>query len=122
MVFRISHDSRREGSEVRPLPEVLLAEGKKLPANCCWDGLQVLKDDLPEKEEHCALEKLRRLLNKYTLEKEIAQKLKKRMEKVFEGHWSCIVGSSFGCFVSHVEHEYLHVRSGRKEILLYRSA
>ncbi|VDK52032.1 unnamed protein product [Dibothriocephalus latus] len=48
--------------------------------------------------------------------------MKKRMEKVFEGHWGCIIGSGFACFVSHVEHHYLNIRAGTKEIVLYRSA
>ncbi|VDN16959.1 unnamed protein product [Dibothriocephalus latus] len=56
----------------------------------------IIKADLPDREEEVALEKLGRLQHKDILEKDFAQRLKKRMEKVFEGQWSCIVGSSFG--------------------------
>ncbi|VDN09530.1 unnamed protein product [Dibothriocephalus latus] len=58
--------------------------------------IRARKVNMPEREEDAALDKLRRLQHKYTLEKDIAYKLKKHMEKVFEGYWSCIVGSSFG--------------------------
>ncbi|BHF62915.1 hypothetical protein SprV_0200590400 [Sparganum proliferum] len=93
-----------------------------LPPPKVYGGIELVKVDLPDEERDIALEKLNRLLNKYSVEKDIAQKLKKRMEKRFGGCWSCIVGSSFGCFLSHIEHAYLQARAERKEVILFRAA
>nr|VZI29152.1 unnamed protein product [Spirometra erinaceieuropaei] len=72
-----------------------------------YGGIELVKVDLPDEERDIALEKLNRLLNKYSVEKDIAQKLKKRMEK---------------SFLSHIEHAYLQARAEKKEIILFRAA
>ncbi|VDN22517.1 unnamed protein product [Dibothriocephalus latus] len=92
------------------------------PKSNIHGDIEVEKADLPRAEREIALEKLHRLLNKNLKEKDIAQRLRKRMEKTVEGNWSAIVGDSFGCYLSHIEHGFLQVRVGEKEVLVYRAA
>ncbi|VDK74413.1 unnamed protein product [Dibothriocephalus latus] len=93
-----------------------------IPKSTIHGDIEVEKADLPSAERDIALEKLHRLVNKDLTEKDIAQRLRKRMEKTVEGNWSAIVGDSFGCQLSHIEHGFLQARVGKKEVLVYRAA
>ena len=48
-----------------------------------------------------ALDVAREAMDKYSIEKDIAQAIKKEFDSRFGATWHCIVGRNFGSFVTH---------------------
>ena len=46
-------------------------------------------------------------MDKHTIEKDIAQAIKKEFDSRFGATWHCIVGRNFGSFVTHGEWFYI---------------
>lgn len=69
-------------------------------------------------------------LQKYSIEKDIAQYIKSEFDKIvfavsnflkqYGQHWHCIVGRSFGSFVTHESKHYVYFYINEMSFLLYR--
>ncbi|XP_034099630.1 dynein light chain 1, cytoplasmic-like [Drosophila albomicans] len=60
-------------------------------------------------------------LEKYNIEKDIAQYLKKEFDKKYNPTWHCIVGRNFGSYVSHEKRHFIYFRLGQRVVLLFKS-
>ncbi|CUS15175.1 unnamed protein product [Tuber aestivum] len=57
--------------------------------------------DMTEEMSSIALDVAKRAMNSKTVEKDIAQYIKKEFDAKFGSTWHCIVGRNFGSFVTH---------------------
>ncbi len=57
---------------------------------------------------------------KQSLERDIAAGLKKRMDRRYGGMWHCVVGRSFGTYVSHDARSFICFSLDHMTILLFR--
>ncbi|VDM33517.1 unnamed protein product [Toxocara canis] len=57
-----------------------------------------------------------------TNEKAIANALKSRFDERYGRCWQCIVGSSFGSFVTHSNNHFIYFYIDDFAVLLYKSA
>ncbi|CAH2448944.1 Dynein light chain [Komagataella phaffii CBS 7435] len=60
-------------------------------------------------------------LQKYTLEKEIASFIKKEMDQLYGHTWHCIVGKSFGSYVSHESGGFVYFYIGSIAFLVFKT-
>ena len=60
-------------------------------------------------------------MEKFSIEREIAACIKKEMERRYvPGSWHCIVGRSFGSFVTHDTRNFIYFSMDHMAILLYK--
>ncbi|GAM20327.1 hypothetical protein SAMD00019534_035020, partial [Acytostelium subglobosum LB1] len=57
----------------------------------------------------------------HTVEKEIAMTIKKEFDKKYSTTWHCIVGKSFGSFVTHETKNYIYFFVGQHNVLLFKA-
>ena len=60
-------------------------------------------------------------MEKYATEKEIAGFIKKEFDKKFDPTWHCIVGRSFGTYVTHEDKMFIYFYLNQYGILLMKS-
>ncbi|KAL0659150.1 hypothetical protein Bca4012_079735 [Brassica carinata] len=58
---------------------------------------------------------------KYSVEKEIAENIKKEFDKVHGPTWHCIVGRNFGSYVTHETNHFVYFYLDQKAVLLFKS-
>ncbi|MDI1490267.1 MAG: Dynein light chain [Ramalina farinacea] len=79
---------------------------------------QVKSADMTEEMQQQSIDVAREAMDKHTIEKDIAQAIKKEFDSRFGATWHCIVGRNFGSFVTHGEWSYIpdaFSLGGRKE-------
>jgi dynein light chain LC8-type len=53
-------------------------------------------------------------------ERDIANHLKQEFDKNFTPTWNCIVGKSFGSFITHETKKYIYFSIGHLSVLLWK--
>ncbi|KHN81159.1 Dynein 8 kDa light chain, flagellar outer arm [Toxocara canis] len=51
----------------------------------------------------------------------IARAIKRRFDDLYGPSWQCVVGKSFGCYVTHQLNQFTHFYIGDYAVLLYKS-
>jgi len=59
---------------------------------------------------------------KFSVEKDIAAYIKKQLDKKYGSSWHCIVGKSFGSYVTHQTSHFIYFYLDKFAILLFKSA
>ena len=76
-----------------------------------------MPDDMQRKAVELALNALER----FKLERDMAQFLKEEFDERFQPTWHCIVGRHFGSFVTHEGLGFIYFYIDKTAILLFRS-
>ncbi|XP_043711712.1 dynein light chain 2, cytoplasmic [Telopea speciosissima] len=76
-----------------------------------------MKEDLQKEAIDCALS----AFEKNTVEKDIAEHIKKEFDKKHGPTWHCIVGRNFGSYVTHETNHFVYFYLDQKAILLFKS-
>lgn len=63
--------------------------------------LQIKNVDMPEEMQERAIELAKQSLSKQMTPREVAGSIKKEFDQLYGPAWHCIVGKSFGSFVTH---------------------
>ncbi|CAL8075682.1 unnamed protein product [Calicophoron daubneyi] len=58
---------------------------------------------------------------KYKIEKDIAAHLKKAFDKKYSPSWHCVVGRSFGSYITHETDNFIYFYVGHLAVLLFKS-
>ncbi|KRX02717.1 hypothetical protein PPERSA_01834 [Pseudocohnilembus persalinus] len=67
-----------------------------------------------------AKEIIKRAVQKYSIEKDIAMYIKNTFDNKYESIWHVIVGKSFASYVTHYSKHYLYIYYGELTILIYK--
>ena len=81
----------------------------------------VKASDMSEELQADAVQLGKDALSKFTVEKDIAEYIKREFDRKHGAVWHCIVGHSFGSFVTHESGHFLFYYIGSYAILLFRS-
>lgn len=77
--------------------------------------------DMTEDMQECAIDCANEALNKFSIEKDIAAFIKKQFDQKYNPTWHCIVGRSFGSYVTHETKNFLYFYIGQTAVLLFKS-
>ena len=77
--------------------------------------------DMSEDMQQEAIATASEALEKYSIEKDIAAFIKKKFDKTFNPTWHCIVGRSFGSYVTHETNHFIYFYLGQVAVLLFKS-
>lgn len=60
-------------------------------------------------------------LDKHNIERDIAAYIKKEFDKKYTPTWHCVVGRSFGSYITHESKHFIYFYVGQLAILLFKS-
>lgn len=86
------------------------------------EGKVVIKaSDMSEAMQQDAAEIAQDALKSYELEKDVAAYIKKEFDKKYGATWHCIVGRSFGSYITHESKHFIYFYVGQIALLLFKS-
>ncbi|EPS63643.1 hypothetical protein M569_11140, partial [Genlisea aurea] len=59
--------------------------------------------------------------DKHSVEKDVAEQIKKMFDKKYGPTWHCIVGKNFGSYVTHETNHFVYFYLENKAVLLFKS-
>ncbi|PFH60538.1 hypothetical protein XA68_10781 [Ophiocordyceps unilateralis] len=107
----------------------LVAMSEKLPdrltesCSSSRDKLEALvkSADMTDDMQQESIEVAQEAMSKYTIEKDIAQHIKRTFDDRKGPTWHCIVGRNFGSFVTHETKHFIYFYLGHCAILLFKT-
>ncbi|KAH7138507.1 dynein light chain type 1-domain-containing protein [Dendryphion nanum] len=82
---------------------------------------QIKSADMSEEMQQEAIEVAQQAMEQFTIEKDIAQFIKKEFDNRKGATWHCIVGRNFGSFVTHETKHFIYFYLGHCAILLFKT-
>ncbi|KAK2801251.1 hypothetical protein FQN50_007811 [Emmonsiellopsis sp. PD_5] len=82
---------------------------------------QIKSADMSEDMQQEAIDVATEAMDKYHIEKDIAQYIKKEFDLRKGATWHCIVGRNFGSFVTHETKHFIYFYVGHCAILLFKT-
>ncbi|KAJ6144257.1 dynein light chain [Penicillium chermesinum] len=76
-----------------------------------------MTEDMQQEAINLAIE----AMEKYPIEKDIAQYIKKEFDSRKGATWHCVVGRNFGSFVTHETKHFIYFYLGHCAILLFKT-
>ncbi|XP_066314119.1 uncharacterized protein [Miscanthus floridulus] len=83
--------------------------------------IQLKSADMKEEMRQEAFEIARVAFEKHSMEKDIAEYIKKEFDKNHGPTWHCIVGRNFGSYVTHETNYFVYFYIDSKAVLLFKS-
>lgn len=78
--------------------------------------------DMDPALEEMAIKLAGEALGKYTMEKDMAEFLKREFDRLFGTTWHCVVGKNFGSFVTHETKHFIYFYAGPISVLLWKTS
>ncbi|KAJ5245961.1 Dynein light chain cytoplasmic [Penicillium chermesinum] len=82
---------------------------------------QIKSVDMTEDMQQEAINLAIEAMEKYPIEKDIAQYIKKEFDSRKGATWHCVVGRNFGSFVTHETKHFIYFYLGHCAILLFKT-
>ncbi|EDP55823.1 dynein light chain type 1, putative [Aspergillus fumigatus A1163] len=82
---------------------------------------QIKSVDMTEEMQQEAVEVATEAMEKYHIEKDIAQYIKREFDSRKGATWHCVVGRNFGSFVTHETKHFIYFYLGHCAILLFKT-
>ncbi|KAI0199779.1 dynein light chain type 1-domain-containing protein [Astrocystis sublimbata] len=82
---------------------------------------QIKSADMTDDMQQEAVDVAQEAMGKFTIEKDIAQHIKKTFDDRKGPTWHCIVGRNFGSFVTHETRHFVYFYLGHCAILLFKT-
>ncbi len=83
-------------------------------------SIRIQNSDMPEEMLERAIQVAFQGLKKHTLDVDVAQYIKTAFDDKFQPVWMCVVGKSFGVYVTHQANHFAHFYIGQRAIVLFR--
>jgi len=77
--------------------------------------------DMPEDMMKEAIEFAMEAQVTYNTDKEVAQAVRNRFVKKYNGVWHCAVGSNFGAYTTYEEKHFCYFYAGQQAVLLFKT-
>ncbi|KAG7138399.1 Dynein light chain like protein [Verticillium longisporum] len=82
---------------------------------------QIKSADMTDDMQQEVIEVAQEAMGRFTIEKDIAQQIKKTFDERKSPTWHCIVGRNFGSFVTHETKHFIYFYLGHCAILLFKT-
>ncbi|KAL1543089.1 dynein light chain LC6, flagellar outer arm-like [Salvia divinorum] len=117
----MSEDTKRNGSGAAA-PLVSSVEDRKFSAGSNPSKKVVIKSaDMKEDIQKEAIDIAIGAFEKFSVEKDVAEHIKKTFDKKYGPTWHCIVGKNFGSYVTHETNHFVYFYLDTKAVLLFKS-
>jgi len=83
--------------------------------------VQIKSADMTDDMQQEVIEVAHEAMQKYNIEKDIAQYIKKEFDARKGATWHCIVGRNFGSYVTHETKHFIYFYLGHCAILLFKT-
>ncbi|NP_001132811.1 uncharacterized LOC100194301 [Zea mays] len=113
VVLRASSEDRKPVGSGSPPPAAT--------ATAVAHKIQLKSADMKEEMRQEAFEIARIAFEKHSMEKDIAEYIKKEFDKNHGPTWHCIVGRNFGSYVTHETNYFVYFYIDSKAVLLFKS-
>ena len=77
--------------------------------------------DMNEEMQKNAMDVANQALDRHNIERDISAYIKKEFDKKYNPTWHCVVGRSFGSYVTHESKHFIYFYVGQLAILLFKS-
>ncbi|EAX94585.1 Dynein light chain 1, cytoplasmic, putative [Trichomonas vaginalis G3] len=85
------------------------------------DKRAVVKNvDMSDEMQQKAIDTAIQALDSFNIEKDIASYIKKEFDKTYNPTWHCVVGRSFGSFVTHETKHFIYFYIGQVAVQLWK--
>ena len=85
------------------------------------DKRAVVKNvDMSDDMQNKAIDTAIQALDSFNIEKDIASFIKKEFDKTYNPTWHCVVGRSFGSFVTHETKHFIYFYIGQVAVQLWK--
>ncbi|KAK7292258.1 hypothetical protein RIF29_08036 [Crotalaria pallida] len=111
LMAKPTSEDRKPSSTTTPLPLPIVPTKKVIIKSA---------DMLPEMQKE-AVDIAVSSFEKYNVEKEVAEHIKKEFDKRHGPTWHCIVGRNFGSYVTHETNHFVYFYLDQKAVLLFKS-
>lgn len=82
---------------------------------------QIKSADMSDEMQQDAIDIAKEAMQMHTVEKDIAQYIKRKFDETKGATWHCIVGRNFGSFVTHETRHFIYFYLGHCAILLFKT-
>ncbi|KAK5576950.1 hypothetical protein RB653_001887 [Dictyostelium firmibasis] len=83
--------------------------------------VNVKNADMPDFMQQDATECTIKAFEETNVERDIAMIIKKEFDKKYSPTWHCIVGKSFGSFVTHETKNFIYFNINKHSVLLFKA-
>ncbi|OAA49705.1 dynein light chain [Cordyceps fumosorosea ARSEF 2679] len=94
---------------------------KAMPTSNKFATAQIKSADMTDDMQQESIEVAQEAMAKFTVEKDIAQHIKRTFDERKGPTWHCIVGRNFGSFVTHETKHFIYFYLGHCAILLFKT-
>ncbi|KIX07370.1 dynein light chain, cytoplasmic [Rhinocladiella mackenziei CBS 650.93] len=98
-----------------------MASAEAMPEKKAKLEPQIKSVDMSEDMQQEAIEVAQEAMEKFSVEKDIAQHIKREFDSKKGATWHCIVGRNFGSFVTHETKHFIYFYLGHVAILLFKT-
>lgn len=101
----------------------IMADDNKSPPPTAREKLdaQIKSADMTDDMQQEAIEVAQEAMGKFSIEKDIAQHIKRTFDERKGPTWHCIVGRNFGSYVTHETKHFIYFYLGHCAILLFKT-
>jgi dynein light chain LC8-type len=76
--------------------------------------------DMPDELQADAIDIATQALDRFAVFAEVAASIKKEFDKKYNPAWHCVVGSSFGYFMTHNTKHFVYISVGQLAVQLWK--
>lgn len=84
--------------------------------------MEVKSSDMSEEQQKRAIEAAKAALDQFTVLRDIAGHVKKEFDGAYGTTWHCVVGKSYGCYVTHQANSFVFFSIGELSFMLFKTA
>ncbi|KAL3812922.1 hypothetical protein ACJIZ3_014190 [Penstemon smallii] len=118
----MSEESKRSGGGAVVAPLISSTDDRRSSSGSNPGKKVVIKSaDMNEDIQKEAVEVAIAAFEKYSVEKDVAENIKKVFDKKYGPTWHCIVGKNFGSYVTHETNHFVYFYLDMKAVLLFKS-
>ncbi|XP_057772370.1 uncharacterized protein LOC130991931 [Salvia miltiorrhiza] len=117
----MSEETKRNGGGAAA-PLISSAEDRKSSSGSNPSKKVIIKSaDMKEDVQKEAVDIAIGAFEKFSVEKDVAEHIKKMFDKKYGPTWHCIVGKNFGSYVTHETNHFVYFYLDSKAVLLFKS-
>ncbi|CAJ2499992.1 Uu.00g028450.m01.CDS01 [Anthostomella pinea] len=120
---RLTESQSPQPTSVFTALAIVMSEKNSPPPAASHEKLeaQIKSADMTEDMQQETIDVAQEAMGKFTIEKDIAQHIKKTFDERKGPTWHCIVGRNFGSFVTHETKHFIYFYLGHCAILLFKT-